>query len=92
METTVRAAVPVVQSSEAPVAGVVLVLSGSHPRCTAIPLEDGAVVLGRGGPAGEDSFDVAAARACRLRRSYLVDRGSRQHERGDEELDGGSGG
>ncbi|WP_437605321.1 sigma 54-interacting transcriptional regulator [Sorangium sp. So ce834] len=55
--STVRVSVPPEPSVAEPVPGIVLIFSGDQPRCAPIPLDRGAVVLGRGGVAGVPLVD-----------------------------------
>jgi DNA-binding NtrC family response regulator len=55
--TTIRERIPAEAPGSEPVPGVVLIFSGEQPRCASIPLDGGAVVLGRGGVAGVPLVD-----------------------------------
>ncbi|AKT39688.1 sigma 54-interacting transcriptional regulator [Chondromyces crocatus] len=63
MQTTVRATIPdPPTSADVPVPGLVLVFSGTQPVCKPIRLENGAVVLGRGGPTSDEKLSRRHAR------------------------------
>ncbi|AUX44793.1 sigma-54 dependent transcriptional regulator [Sorangium cellulosum] len=68
--STVRVSVAPEPSVAEPVPGIVLIFSGDQPRCAPIPLDAGAVVLGRGGVAGVPLVDDALMSRRHARIAY----------------------